>query len=419
MVALVKSIQDSEFVQGIREEAAECSLPINVGVHEPTHGGKTVQNTLLWIDERGDIKQRYQKLHLFDVDIKGGPVLKESNSVERGTKILPPFETGLRFPEMSLALRRQNAEIITFPSAFTVPTGQAHWEVLLRARAIETQAYIIAAAQCGAHNEKRTSYGHSMVVDPWGQIVAELGGTFVGPELATAKIDIDLLGKIRREIPLTRRTDVYPQSQRSQLPSIRSSGTPSPVKVGSPPPSPPIRPARLNARNPEYHRKILSNAFGGNSRLGCYALAATIFSLGIFRDLLYERALRAQPSHPLLQNLPSDLIAYALLISGNTLVLSSMWALGLTGTYLGDYFGILMDDRVTSFPFNITDAPMYYGSTLSFLGTAILYGKPAGFLLTAEVLVVYLVALRFEDPFTSEIYAKRERQRKSAGKKAQ
>lgn len=74
-----------------------------------------------------------------------------------------------------------------------------------------------------------------------------------------------------------------------------------------------------------------------------------------------------------------------------------MWALGLTGTYLGDYFGILMDHRVTSFPFSIIDAPMYYGSTLSFLGTAILYGKPAGILLTVEVLVVYLVALSYEE----------------------
>jgi phosphatidylethanolamine N-methyltransferase len=74
-----------------------------------------------------------------------------------------------------------------------------------------------------------------------------------------------------------------------------------------------------------------------------------------------------------------------------------MYALGITGTYLGDYFGILMNERVTTFPFNVTDAPMYYGSTMSFLGTAILYGKPAGLLLTAEVLVVYLAALRFEE----------------------
>ena len=147
----------------------------------------------------------------------------------------------------------------------------------------------------------------------------------------------------------------------------------------------------------EYHHKVITKACGGNRLMGCYALAVTIFLLGLFRDALYERALRHQPSHPLLQTFPATLVAYALLATGNLLVLSSMWALGITGTYLGDYFGILMDARVTSFPFNITDAPMYYGSTLSFLGTAILYGKPAGFLLTAEVLTVYLLALQFEE----------------------
>lgn len=93
-----------------------------------------------------------------------------------------------------------------------------------------------------------------------------------------------------------------------------------------------------------------------------------------------------------------------------------MWALGVTGTYLGDYFGILMDDIVTGFPFNVTASPMYYGSTMTFLGSALWYGKPAGIMLTAEVLIVYLIALQFEDPFTAEIYAKRERESKS-GKK--
>jgi phosphatidylethanolamine N-methyltransferase len=151
--------------------------------------------------------------------------------------------------------------------------------------------------------------------------------------------------------------------------------------------------------------------------LACYGLAVVIFSLGIFRDFLYERALRSQPSHPYLQTALSTYIAYGLIACGNILVLSSMWALGITGTYLGDYFGILMDDIVTGFPFNITDAPMYYGSTMSFLGTAILFGKPAGVLLTAEVLLVYLIALRFEDPFTASIYAKRARQQEKGRKK--
>jgi phosphatidylethanolamine N-methyltransferase len=144
----------------------------------------------------------------------------------------------------------------------------------------------------------------------------------------------------------------------------------------------------------------------------------TIFSLGIFRDFLYERALSAQPSHPLLETEFATYTAYTLLAWGNILVISSMWALGVTGTYLGDYFGILMDEKVVGFPFNITDAPMYYGSTMSFLGTALLFGKPAGVLLTIEVLVVYLIALRFEDPFTGEIYAKRDHKKKQAGKKA-
>ena len=144
-----------------------------------------------------------------------------------------------------------------------------------------------------------------------------------------------------------------------------------------------------------------------------------IFSLGIFRDLLFERALRDQPSHPLLLTPLATYISYALIAAGNILVLSSMWALGFTGTYLGDYFGILMDEVVTGFPFNVTSAPMYYGSTMSFLGTTVLFGKPAGLLLTFEVLVVYLLALRFEDPFTAGIYARREKERaqKKGGKK--
>ena len=171
---------------------------------------------------------------------------------------------------------------------------------------------------------------------------------------------------------------------------------------------------------PEYHNKVLTKLAGGNSRYACYGLAVAIFSLGIFRDFLYERALRDQSSHPLLLTPLATYISYALIASGNILVLSSLWALGLTGTYLGDYFGILMDEMVTGFPFNVTSAPMYYGSTMSFLGTAILFGKPAGILLTIEVLVVYLLALRFEDPFTAGIYAKREKERaqkKKGGKK--
>jgi len=120
----------------------------------------------------------------------------------------------------------------------------------------------------------------------------------------------------------------------------------------------------------------------------------TIFAIGAFRDHLYNEALSKQPVYPPIHQ---PFIAYGLIAAGNILVLTSMWALGVTGTYLGDYFGILMDEKVEGFPFNVTGAPMYWGSTCSFLGVALLRGRLAGLLLTAEVLVMYLIALRFEE----------------------
>jgi phosphatidylethanolamine N-methyltransferase len=169
----------------------------------------------------------------------------------------------------------------------------------------------------------------------------------------------------------------------------------------------------------EYHNKILTKLFGGRPVVACYALAATIFSLGLVRDYLYKTAIMEQPTHPALEGTFVQAAAYTLLIFGNVLVLSSTWALGITGTFLGDYFGILMDEMVTGFPFNVTGAPMYWGSTMSFLGTALLYAKPAGLFLTFLVFLVYVTALGFEDPFTAGIYAKRERERQLAksGKK--
>jgi methylene-fatty-acyl-phospholipid synthase len=166
----------------------------------------------------------------------------------------------------------------------------------------------------------------------------------------------------------------------------------------------------------EYHNKLLTKLFGGNSKVGCYALAATIFSLGMVRDYIYKSAIAEQPSHPLLDSVYVQAAALTLFAVGNVLVVTSTWRLGITGTFLGDYFGILMDEMVTGFPFNVTSSPMYTGSTMSFLATALYFGKPAGILLTVWVYIVYKIALLYEDPFTSEIYAKRERER-AAGKK--
>ena len=225
-------MSSNAFVLGLQRAARAAELSINVGIHEPAEGGDKVKNTLIWIDEHGVITSRYQKVHLFDVDIPGGPMLKESNSVEPGNDILPPIDTpigklgmmicfDLRFPEISLRLRRQGAQVLVYPSAFTVPTGKAHWETLLRARAIENQAYVIAAAQCGRHNGKRVSYGASIVIGPWGEVIARLervedataGIEEEGmrqPQLLTVEMDLSVVEKARREVPLLRRTSVYP-----------------------------------------------------------------------------------------------------------------------------------------------------------------------------------------------------------------
>ncbi|GAB5585516.1 Phosphatidyl-N-methylethanolamine N-methyltransferase [Umbelopsis nana] len=159
----------------------------------------------------------------------------------------------------------------------------------------------------------------------------------------------------------------------------------------------------------EYRKQVLTKLAGGNPYLGCYALAVTIFSLGIFRDYLYKLALEEQPTHPFLQTDVAKAAAVALFASGNVLVLSSMWALGVTGTYLGDYFGILMSERVTAFPFNVCENPMYVGSTLTFLATAIWYGRPAGVALTVVVYLLYQIALAFEGPFTTMIYENKDK----------
>ncbi|KAF9210509.1 Nitrilase [Podila verticillata] len=178
-------------------------------------------NTHVLINHHGDIVSSYRKIHLFDVNIANGPILMESNNTVSGTQLVAPVPTpagrvglgicyDLRFPEMALALRKQGAEMLTYPSAFTVKTGEAHWEVLLRSRAIETQSYVVAAAQAGKHSDKRASYGHSMIVDPWGKVLAECDGHSEG--IAVAFVDLASLTRIRAEMPVLehRRYDIFP-----------------------------------------------------------------------------------------------------------------------------------------------------------------------------------------------------------------
>ncbi|KAI5825791.1 phospholipid methyltransferase [Schizophyllum commune Tattone D] len=166
------------------------------------------------------------------------------------------------------------------------------------------------------------------------------------------------------------------------------------------------------ARN-EYRNKTITRIFGGNAKAGCYFLALMIFSFGMLRDSLYQRALADQPRVPLLPEPLNLIVPAALAALGQLFVVTSTWALGITGTFLGDYFGILMDHRVEGFPFNVLRDPMYVGSTMCFAAGALWYERPAGLLITAYVYLVYLIALRFEGPFTDMIYSKRAEKKSS------
>ncbi|KAH9966179.1 phospholipid methyltransferase [Lactifluus volemus] len=166
----------------------------------------------------------------------------------------------------------------------------------------------------------------------------------------------------------------------------------------------------------EYHNKTITRLFGGNAYLGCYFLALCIFSAGILRDHLYLSALLEQPSARILPSPLDTLVPAVLFILGQTFVVTSTWALGITGTFLGDYFGILMDHRVEGFPFNVLRDPMYVGSTMCFAATALWYERPVGLLITLYVHVAYTIALKFEGPFTDMIYSKRQIPAKKAHK---
>ncbi|KNZ75613.1 Methylene-fatty-acyl-phospholipid synthase [Termitomyces sp. J132] len=167
----------------------------------------------------------------------------------------------------------------------------------------------------------------------------------------------------------------------------------------------------------EYRNRTITRIFGGNARTGVYFLAFMIFSFGILRDTLYQRALEDQPRKALLPEPYDTLVPAALFIVGQTFVITSTWALGITGTFLGDYFGILMDHRVGGFPFNVLRDPMYVGSTMCFLAGALWYERPVGLFISIYVYLVYLIALRYEGPFTDMIYAKREEERAKGSKK--
>ena len=171
--------------------------------------GRTYRSTRsLLIDDRGKVVARYDKIHLFDVDLAGGERYRESSGYAPGSKAeiaaTPWGKLGLsvcydvRFPALYRALAGAGAAILSVPAAFTVPTGQAHWHILLRARAIETGCFVVAAAQSGLHADGRSTYGHSLVVDPWGEVLLDMGE---GAGTAVVDLDLDAVAAARGRIP--------------------------------------------------------------------------------------------------------------------------------------------------------------------------------------------------------------------------
>lgn len=165
----------------------------------------------------------------------------------------------------------------------------------------------------------------------------------------------------------------------------------------------------------EYYTGIPSMLALGNKKLAVWAFAASVFTLGLFRDEIYRSALQEQATSPYLQHPLIKLFSVILFGVGSTFVAGSMYQLGVVGTYLGDHFGFLFDERLVSFPFNVVDNPMYDGSFMCFLATGLFYAKPAGLFASALVYAMYQVVLLIEEPFTAKIYEKRdiETQKKS------
>ena len=166
-------------------------------------------NRTFVIDDKGDIRARYDKIHMFDVDLATGESWRESNAYAPGDQVVtvetPVGRLGLaicydlRFPALFEALGRAKCDVIAIPAAFTVPTGAAHWQVMQRARAIEATAYVVSAAQVGQHEDGRATYGHSLVVDPWGDVKLDMGGE--APGLAFAEVEPARIADIRAQLP--------------------------------------------------------------------------------------------------------------------------------------------------------------------------------------------------------------------------
>lgn len=216
-VAAGRPEEEHPALQAFRALARELSTWFLVGslAIKPAGANRNFNRSYLLAPD-GAVAARYDKIHLFDVDLPSGETYRESNSIAPGSEgVLAPLPFGmlgmsicydLRFPGLYRGLAQAGAELISIPAAFTRTTGRAHWHVLLRARAIETGAFVIAPAMWGNHPGNRQTYGHSLVIDPWGKVLLDMGD---GVGAAVLEIDLAEVAKARAQIPAWRHDPVY------------------------------------------------------------------------------------------------------------------------------------------------------------------------------------------------------------------
>jgi deaminated glutathione amidase len=212
---------DDPVLARVRAAARDAGIWVELGSLALTADtGERLVNRSFLIDDRGEVRARYDKIHLFDVDLPTGESWRESATFEAGQRAIvidsPLGPLGLsicydlRFAGLYSRLSEAGAVALSIPAAFTVPTGEAHWHVLLRARAIESECFVIAAAQCGRHEDGRETYGHSLVVDPWGRVLLDMSGD--GPAVGFADLDLAQVEEVRTRIPVLRHRRPIPQA---------------------------------------------------------------------------------------------------------------------------------------------------------------------------------------------------------------
>jgi predicted amidohydrolase len=213
--AVTHVVPESEdrVLAAVREACARTGVWVALGslavARDANTGDGRWANRSLVVDGSGAVAARYDKIHMFDVDLATGESWRESNAYAAGEAVVtvetPVGRLGLsvcydiRFPALFEALGRAACDVIAIPAAFTVPTGKAHWHLLQRARAVEASAYVVSAAQVGKHEDGRSTYGHSLVVDPWGEILLDLGSQAAG--VGFAMLDRERIAQVRAQLP--------------------------------------------------------------------------------------------------------------------------------------------------------------------------------------------------------------------------